>query len=519
MLCGLSEKGRCKQVFSNTNVSEECGISDNKNQKRCKRKTVTVSPKINQKKCPKGKILNPKTNRCIMNRKNIRKNTRNKCSKGKVLNPKTNRCIIDRKKSEKKTKKICPPNKILNPKTNRCILNRKLPEDEAIEFNYRCKSGYIYNNATGRCVNKNGPTGKKIIISRVTKSIGGPISFHYFKFEFGGVLRHYLFFGDRHTQYFNKKNPEIIEISTLIKKIVRKSPHCIDLFSENPIYHDVDKGRGKALQKYESPLDAIRLEFGNCPKHNYYPGKCEYNNLRYQNWDLRFNTQEGPRWKSNPYDELFMENPQEYIKILKHFSKKNIILYLLGFTERIKSNIVKKIDKYFDVAFSRVSSDSFKNDTSDKTMLTKRRKLIRKEYDKCMRSVKFPHDLINTYIKSYNSLKDVDFTLVFTDFYMICRMFMNFDRNKRTPKGCPTKGNNNYVTPRYSIVYAGDSHIVDLFVFFENMFGAKPIYTTKHIHPYGKSNKLIHINDLRNHKGKKLNDVVTVDDLFKDFYE
>jgi len=518
MLCGLSDKGRCKQVFSNTDVSDECGVSDNKNQKRCKRKSIKVTPKVkDEKTCPKGKILNPKTNRCIINRKNTRKNTRKKCPKGKTLNKKTNRCIIDRKKTEKK--KICPPNKILNPKTNRCILNRKLPEDEVIEFNYKCKPGYIYNNATGRCVKKDGPSGKKILISSITKTIGGPISFHYFKFEFGGVLRHILLFGDRHTQYFFHKNPEIIEISTLIKKIIRKSPHCIDLFSENPIFHDVDKAKGKALQKYVSPLDAIRLEFGNCPKHHLYPGTCKYNNLRYQNWDLRFHTQEGPFWKLNPYDELFMKHESEYEKILKKFSKKNIILYLLGFTERIKPAMVKKIDKYFDEALNRAYvRDSFKKVTSDKSLLNKRRKLIRKEYNKCMRSVKFPHDLIDTYIKSYNSLKDVDFTLVFTDFYMICRMFMNFDRNKRTPKGCPTKGNNNYVTPRYSIIYAGDAHINDLFVFFEKMFKAKPFYTTKYNYPMGSRNKLIRLNDIRD-KNREIVKVESVDDLFKDFYE
>tara|TARA_B100002019_G_C21260669_1_gene596516 strand:+ start:1056 stop:2609 length:1554 start_codon:yes stop_codon:yes gene_type:complete len=517
MYCGLSEKGRCKQVFSKAEVSDQCEMSDNKTQKRCKRKSMKNNPKKNtKKKCPKGKILNPKTNRCIINRKNIRKNTRKKCPKGKILNKKTNRCIIDRKKPEKK--KICPPNKILNPKTNRCILNRKLDEEKVIKFNYRCKPGYIYNNATGRCVKKDGPEGKKILISSVTKSIGGPISFHYFKFEFGGVLRHFVLFGDQHTQYLYRKDPEIIEISTLIKKLVRKSPHCIDLFSENAIFHDVDKGKGKALQKYVSPLDAIRLEFGNCPKHNFNPGKCEYNNLRYQNWDLRFNTQEGPHWKYNPYDELFMKNRQEYIKILKQFSKRNIILYLLGFTERMKPAMVKKIDKYFDEAFSRVSSDSFKSNTSDKTMLVKRRRLIRKEYDKCMRSVDFPHDLVDTYIKSYNSLKDIDFTLVFTDFYMICRMFMNFDRNKKTPKGCPTKGNNNYVTPRYSIVYAGDQHIVDLFVFFEKMFKEKPFYTTKYNYPRGNPNKLIRINDIRD-KNREIVKLECVDDLFKDFYE
>ncbi len=55
------------------------------------------------------------------------------CPPGKVLNPKTNRCVNDKtkkddKKAEKKDdkkddkkEKDCPPGKVLNPKTNRCI--------------------------------------------------------------------------------------------------------------------------------------------------------------------------------------------------------------------------------------------------------------------------------------------------------------------------------------------------------------------------------------------------------------
>jgi hypothetical protein len=63
------------------------------------------------KKCPTGKVLNPKTNRCIVK----------KCPSGKTLNPKTNRCIV---KTSKTSKKKCPIGKILNPKTNRCIVKK-----------------------------------------------------------------------------------------------------------------------------------------------------------------------------------------------------------------------------------------------------------------------------------------------------------------------------------------------------------------------------------------------------------
>ena len=180
MYCGLSEKGRCKQVFSKADVSDDCETSDNKNQKRCKRKSIKKNPKVSKKKCPKGKILNPKTNRCI----------------------------IDRKKNIKsKKKKVCPPGKILNTKTNRCIIDRKLPEGKVIDFKYRCKPGYIYNHQSQRCVKKDGPTGKKIEITSFTNTIGGPISMHYYKFKVNDVMKYCLLFGDEHTQYVEHTSP------------------------------------------------------------------------------------------------------------------------------------------------------------------------------------------------------------------------------------------------------------------------------------------------------------------------
>jgi hypothetical protein len=44
-----------------------------------------------EKKCPDGKIINPKTGRCIKI-KDINK-TEKKCIDGKIINPKTGRCI------------------------------------------------------------------------------------------------------------------------------------------------------------------------------------------------------------------------------------------------------------------------------------------------------------------------------------------------------------------------------------------------------------------------------------------
>ena len=354
-------------------------------------------------------------------------------------------------------------------------------------------------------------------MTSITNTIGGPVSFHYYKFEFGGIMRHFLLFGDRHTQYKIHKNPEIIEISTLIKKIIRKSPHCIDLFSENPLYN---QAKGKALQKYHSPLSAIRREFQMCPIHHVPGVKCDYDNLRYQNWDLRFSVKQGaPRFFANPYDEVMMKYPRTVTDIEKKFTKKNIIKYILGFTKDFKKNEEKKIDKFFDTIFEKYNKrESFANAVTSKDILKIRREIIQKEYKKCMNSVKFPKDLVDTFATNFISLNDTDYTLVFTDFYMLCRMFLNFDTNKKTPKRCPTKGKNNYKTPQYSILYAGDAHTANIWKFFERMFHVKPVYTTIFKHPNGINKKLIRIRDICDKNKNKLTDINSIDDLFKDFY-
>jgi len=61
-----------------------------------------------QKVCPEGKVLNPKTGRCIKikTKKNTTIKTKTKpqkvCPEGKVLNPKTGRCIKIKSKSKKR---------------------------------------------------------------------------------------------------------------------------------------------------------------------------------------------------------------------------------------------------------------------------------------------------------------------------------------------------------------------------------------------------------------------------------
>jgi hypothetical protein len=122
---------------------------------------VKLNKKTQKKQiiCPPGKVLNPKTNRCVNVKpeKTVRQEIKERkealdqeiqkitkeCPPGKVLNPDTGRCIkpkVDKpiktvktvtkkekmKKNEKKESNspkiiVCPPGKEINPKTGRCV--------------------------------------------------------------------------------------------------------------------------------------------------------------------------------------------------------------------------------------------------------------------------------------------------------------------------------------------------------------------------------------------------------------
>jgi len=415
----------------------------------------------------------------------------------------------DKKKCVKKTMRG-KPKKHKKPKIDEEDLIKE-PKNIYKEVNYRCPSGKIYNSKTKKCIKRTSPLGKKILVSKQTKIIGGPVSISYYKFNVGDTERKILLLGDEHTQYKHHQSPETIEITTLLKKIIRKSPYCIDLFSENAPYHEDLKARGKAIQRYASPLNAIRDEFGQCPVHHLVGAKCDFNNLRYHNWDLRMQVSDVEtiqEWKTNPYDEILFYS-RVFDGINKKFSTETIIRYILGFQTAKKS----KLDDFFDEEIDEkvYYNSRFADDVSKKDLLKKRQKLIQKEYKKCMKSVRFPKNFLNVFISSYKSMKDVDYTLVFTDFYMLCRMFMNFDTSKdRAGKGCPIE---KYKTPQYIIVYAGDHHILHLISFFEKMFQVEAVYKSGF-----RGNKKIHMNQIKTHDNKKL-DIKNVDDLFKDFYE
>lgn len=98
-----------------------------------------------QKKCPKSKILNPKTGRCV----------KKQCPKGKVLNTSTGRCVKSKKSIKTPVKK---PSKKLNLKL-------------------KCPDGYIVRNAYIReaYTRTNGTkVARKLVPAKCIKSQGLP---------------------------------------------------------------------------------------------------------------------------------------------------------------------------------------------------------------------------------------------------------------------------------------------------------------------------------------------------------
>ena len=87
------------------NVSKTSSISIEQAYENKSQETKQKLQNANQKPCPEGKILNPKTNRCVDKSGNI----------GKQLLKET------KQNPQNANQKQCPEGKILNPKTNRCV--------------------------------------------------------------------------------------------------------------------------------------------------------------------------------------------------------------------------------------------------------------------------------------------------------------------------------------------------------------------------------------------------------------
>ena len=390
-------------------------------------------------------------------------------------NPKTKRCV--RKNS--RTKKAKPKPK---PKTKAKPVKNYETEG--------CKEGQIRNPATNRCISVSGPTGKKILLTKETNVLGGAVTLDYFEFKFQGVTRRLLSLGDIHTQYDHRKEPNVIPLTTFLKKIIRQSDHCIDLFVEDLVYQKQpmikkNYARGKALRDYQSPLNAVRGEFNQCSKHNIGGYNCPFPNLRYHNWDLRFRTHTPwSDWTSDPYDEVFFSGDVGAEEAIKKCDHTTMVKYLLGFSLPKKAE--KKADAIFHVYFlehaprhmqqpaDRDFTELFDHIKKIEEFKTHHNEIIQASYKKLMKHVKFPKSFLNTFIKSHKRMimegDTVNYTLVMTDFYMLCRMFQKYDISKRRgPKKCRDSD-----LAERMILYAGTNHNKHIKYFLQEMFGIKP---------------------------------------------
>ena len=128
-LCFNFSKGKRILIYVRKDAKSETSTKDGSaDVAKAVRKSISKSPK----NCPEGKVLNPKTGRCILIKNAMKadatKSPKN-CPEGKVLNPKTGRCILIKnamKADATKSPKNCPEGKVLNPKTGRCILIRNI---------------------------------------------------------------------------------------------------------------------------------------------------------------------------------------------------------------------------------------------------------------------------------------------------------------------------------------------------------------------------------------------------------
>lgn len=90
------------------------------------------------------------------------------CPEGKVLNPKTGRCVNATGKlgqslsGPQKAKASCEDGKIMNPKTGKCVNIQGKVGQEVLKS--LCPEDKVYNIKTKKCVKKNGKVGKSIIV-------------------------------------------------------------------------------------------------------------------------------------------------------------------------------------------------------------------------------------------------------------------------------------------------------------------------------------------------------------------
>jgi len=320
-----------------------------------------------------------------------------------------------------------------------------------------------------------------------------------------------LLIGDEHTKVrepCSKRKKSCFGVVEFIDDIIDMGLNenkCIDFFVElnqkklsGPNYlrggAEVNK---KNLYGWDI-LNHIKRYYKNCSWHAVKKDKCQYSNLRFHNFDLRF-SYKNHRRITNKLDGLlfYMKKSTKY-KHSRHYSL--LADYILGYNIS-KSNQTKlnKILEFISKSTKAISTPSFTRNytvSEIKKDMKAFRKVIQKEYNKFL---KYKNNYIpkskmdlRKYVKKVVDMKYsetgsfFEYTHLFTDLYVLSRIFMEFTHNKnkkiRGPENCPIILNNKKtinISPNKIIIVAGADHI-DLYNRVLNYYYPKSqVYKTK----------------------------------------
>ncbi len=301
-----------------------------------------------------------------------------------------------------------------------------------------------------------------------------------------------LLIGDEHARVrdpCSKNKKGCLGVVEFIEEIIKtglKENKCIDLFAElsqkklsRPEYL---RGGGAKVDKKNlygwDILYHIKKYYKDCSWHAIKKAKCKHSNLRFHNFDLRFSYTNRKR-ATNKLDGLlfYMKKNTKY-KHWKHYSL--LADYILGY-DISKSNQTKlnKILEFINKSIKTISTPSFTKKytvTEIKKDMESFRKVVKKEYNKFLkyRNKYLPKSKMDLrkYIKKMVDIKYkesgsfFEYTHLFTDLYVLSRIFMEFSQNKnkkiRSPENCPIVINNKKtinISPSKVIIVAGADHI------------------------------------------------------------
>jgi len=339
----------------------------------------------------------------------------------------------------------------------------------------------------------------------IIKSIVGPTNMYYLEVICPNkTIKKILLFSDTHTNLVKntcKTQSNCMHLDDVFDMIIGKAESenkCIDMFVEAKLRkNNAPKYlKGGKLKINKQVLHQINSKYLECSRHaqnnvlrNGVP--CNNSNLRFHNLDVRFVQSKSGHRRGNKLDSLlyYMQKPSNTeLSHEKHFDL--IAKYILGYNLNVTD--MMEIKKIIDIILvdNKASLEpntpiAIRKYTSKQVMREMKsfRKTIIKEYKKFSKTSKkyLPHELggkvklldLRTAVKqlvnnNFNKVQRFDeYTHLFTDLYVLSRIFLEFKTNKnkisRSPEGCSVINESGKktinISPNRIIIFAGGDHI------------------------------------------------------------